>query len=272
MDVYLALANGGGSYVFKNKSEESLMEVFLAGLQSEKNRANYLGDFAQKIYVLESFYYIQDWMIPFINNHWKFILDSGAFTFMSNIKKGDNLNWDEYVENYADFINEHNIDLFFELDIDVIVGIKEVERLRDKLEYITSKKCIPVWHKSRGLDYWKKINKGYDYIAIGGIVSGEIKRNEYKFFNPLLKIAKENGTKVHGLGFTNEKGLQEYKFDSVDSTAWIYGNRGGFLYYFNGNKIIKRYKPEGLRLNGKEVAVHNFKEWVKFQRYAKNNL
>jgi hypothetical protein len=210
-------------------------------------------------------------MIPYIKNHWNFLLDSGAFTFLADKKNSNGINWDDYIVRYAKFINDHDIKLFFELDIDPVVGIKEVERLRVKLEKLTGKKCIPVWHKSRGLEYWKQMCKDYDYVAVGGIVTKEI--TDYNIFYPLLQIARQNNTKVHGLGFTGLNGdLEKYKFYSVDSTAWIYGNRGGFLYHFNGKTLIKQKKPEGTRLKAKDVAIHNFKEWVKFQRHAKVNL
>lgn len=42
--------------------------------------------------------------------------------------------WDAYVSGYADFINRFDVKLFFELDIDNVVGLAEVERLRHKLE------------------------------------------------------------------------------------------------------------------------------------------
>jgi hypothetical protein len=267
MDIYLAGINAG------NVPKDVKMNLYLAGHSAEKNRTNSDSElYAQKIYVLESFYYIQDWMLPYIKNDWNFLLDSGAFTFMNDKKNAKNINWDEYTEKYAKFINENNIELFFELDIDSIVGIKEVERIRNKLENLTQKKSIPVWHKSRGFDYWIDMCKSYDYIAIGGIVTQEIKRTEYSIFSNLLKIAKQNNCKVHGLGFTNLDGIKKYKFYSVDSTTWIMGNRSGFIYRFTGDTLIKIDKPIGTRLKGKEVAIHNFKEWVKFQRYAEHNL
>jgi len=244
------------------------MDVFLAGTYSRP----YLIESDSKIMILESFYYVSNWMDDFIKNHWNFLLDSGAFTFMGNVRKGDNIDWDEYLSNYIDYINKLDIKLFFELDIDLIVGIKEVERLRLRLEKETNKKSIPVWHKERGIDYWNKMVDEYDYVAIGGIVSNEIKRKEYPIFTNLLNIAFKSSCKVHGLGFTNMKGLSNYKFHSVDSTAWTYGNRGGFLYHFNGKKVIKIDKPKGTKLEAKAVAVHNFNEWIKFQNYAKNNL
>lgn len=287
MNLYLAgtASAGNNSYIWKNDPKRAMelflsaphsnnmregMDLYLAGTHAESNRANAEGDFAQKIFVLESFFYVADWMIPYIRNHWSFMLDSGAFTFMQNSKK--TADWDEYVERYAKFVLENDIELFFELDIDSVVGIKKVEQLRERLHRLTNRVCIPVWHRSRGLDYWISMCKHYDYVAIGGIVSGEIKKNEFPIFYKLLKIAREHDCKVHGLGFTNIDGLRKYKFDSVDSTAWIYGNMSGYIYQFNGKEIIKSRVPEGMRLNSKAAAIHNFREWVKFQRYAKLHL
>lgn len=273
LNLYIALANAGGGYVFKNDNPNETMKILMAGVASRayvvtENDEKY----KDKIYVLESFFYLKDWMYPYILNHWNFMLDSGAYTFLENAKKGNNIDWDSYILKYADIINKLNIEHFLELDIDNVVGLKEVERLRDKLEQATNKKCIPVWHKKRGLDYYKKMCKDYPYIAIGGIVSGEISSKDYPVFTNLLNIAKENKTKVHGLGFTNLIGLTKYKFYSVDSTAWIYGNRAGFLYKFNGRTLDKYPIPKGNRLKAKDAAIHNFTEWIKFQKYAEANL
>lgn len=265
MNIHLASPNTGSV-----KGHLQDMNLYLALANSAGTSRISSGDLSQKLYVLESFYYVQDWMLPFIENHWNFLLDSGAFTFMQNTKV--KLDWDEYTERYANFINKNKIELFFELDIDSIVGIKEVERLRDKLEALTNRKCIPVWHKSRGKEYWINLCKTYDYIAIGGIVGGEIKKDEYRFFPTLLNIAQEHNTKVHGLGFTNLKGLERYKFYSVDSTAWIYGNRSGFVQWFDGKTLQKVKAKPGQKMKSRETAIHNFNEWVKFQKYAEVNL
>jgi len=268
MKIYIALGNEAAGYVFKNKTEEELLDIHLV----DSGRAGCKEVIKDKIHVLESFYYIRDWMIPYIQNHWNFLLDSGAFTFIEQKSKGD-INFEDYLYKYIEFINKNDIELFFELDIDSVVGLKEVERLRVILEKETGKKSIPVWHKSRGLDYYKDMCKEWNYVAIGGIVSREIIPKDYPVFTNLINIAKKQNTKVHGLGFTNPEGLKKYKFDSVDSTAWTYGNRGGFLYKFTGDGLIK-YKSQknNTRLKSKEAAIHNFKEWVKFQKYAEKNL
>ena len=224
--------------------------------------------------ILESFYYINDWQLPYIKKAKFFLLDSGAFTFMNNFK--GEINWKEYIDRYADFIIKNDIKYFFELDIDSIVGYDKVKELTKYLENKVGRKCIPVWHKSRGLEEWKKLTEEYDYVAIGGIVTKEIKSQEYRYFKPMLEIAKKNNCKVHGLGFTNLKSLSKYPFYSVDSTSWKSGNRFGTLYLFKENKLIQIKKPKDKRMVTNEkysmVEAFVFNEWVKFQKYAELHL
>lgn len=224
--------------------------------------------------ILESYYYLKEaeYFMSLVNDFNSFLLDSGAFTFMQGSNK-ETIDWDKYVEEYAEFINKYDVKLFFELDIDSIVGLKETERLRDKLEMLTKKKSIPVWHKSRGKDYFIQMCKNYTYVAVGGIVTQEIPREKYeKLFPWFIKTAHQYGSKIHGLGYTTISNLHKYHFDSVDSTAWLYGNRGGFIYKFNPQTgLMEKYKREG-RLKAKEGAMSNFLEWIKFSEYADKKL
>ena len=238
------------------------MKIFLAGSSWDKIcwANNDFFDFNR----LESFFYIKDER-KLIHKYNSFLLDSGAFTFMGQ-QKGK-IDWHQYIENYANFINTYKVNHFFELDIDSIVGIDEVEKLRNKLELLTGKQCIPVWHKSRGLEYWKKMTKEYNYVAIGGIVTKEIKKQEYGMFTGLLQLAKKEQCKVHGLGFTNIELLKKYPFYSVDSTTWLSGNRFGRLYKFTGDDI-KDYKKSNCRVNSVDAAINNFNEWIRFSKYA----
>ena len=227
---------------------------------------------ANRIFVLESFYYVNDLTEKFIPCLDKFMLDSGAFTFMMQRKAGQNIDWDEYIERYADFINRNKVDLFFELDIDCIVGIKEVERLRNRLERLTCKPCIPVWHKPRGPEYFLRMCDEYKYVSLGGI-GDEIFRGEFKYFPWFIDQAHKRGCKIHGLGFTDLKGMEKCHFDSVDSTSWTSGNRFGVLHIFNGKTMLqKKRKPNERMVNIQEMAFYNFNEWVKFQRYAEKYL
>ena len=106
------------------------MQLYLAGIWGENKQDELQCKKKLKPRILESFYYINDETKAMIPYYKDFLLDSGAFTFMQNTKT--KINWDEYVERYAKFIKDNNIKHFFELDIDSIVGIEEVERLRNK--------------------------------------------------------------------------------------------------------------------------------------------
>lgn len=222
-------------------------------------------------FILESFYYANDdteRLIPYFGD---FLLDSGAFTFMQNSKS--HCDFDEYLERYADFINRNNVKKFFELDIDSVVGYTKVKEYRKRLERLTGRQCIPVWHKSRGKEEFLRMCDEYSYVALGGVVIKEISKTEYKYFPWFIKEAHKRNTKIHGLGFTNLNGIIKYHFDSVDSTAWTAGNRFGFLYKFNGTTMVKINPPKGNRIiKPREAAINNFNEWVKFQQYALTHL
>lgn len=91
-------------------------------------------------YVLESFFYIRPWQIEEIPKWKMFLLDSGAFTFMHGIEASSKpVDWDGYLSRYIDFINRNDVQHFFELDVDSIVGYDAVKRMRARLEAETGK-------------------------------------------------------------------------------------------------------------------------------------
>lgn len=240
------------------------MKIFLAGTSDK----NFIANINDCKYVLESFYYFQKWQIPLIKKSEMFLLDSGAFTFM-NAKKGGN--FDDYLTQYIKFIKEHDVQYFFELDVDSIVGYDKVKEYRKRLERETGKKCIPVWHKSRGKEDFLKMCDEYNYVAIGGIVTKEIAKEQYPFFTWFINEAHKRGCKVHGLGFTSVTDLPKYHFDSVDSTSWKSGGRFGQLHVYQ-NGTIKTITQKSKRAIYKAIDQNNFDEWVKYQKYAYKNL
>lgn len=295
MKIFLA---GGHSRTWVFEEQVSDMKIFLAGAvtgnlnpfytsflktgNETKALETFMGDdsmnhkigsiLSLKPYVLESFFYMNEEIERLLPYFGDFLLDSGAFTFMqSNADK--NVNWDKYVEKYAECILKNDIKKFFELDIDSIVGYDRVLSYRKKLERLTDRQCIPVWHKSRGKDEFLKMCDEYPYVAIGGIVSKEIKPQHYRYFPWFINEAHKRKVKIHGLGFTHLKRLQEYHFDSVDSTSWVFGNKFGSIFKFDGKTIQKYDKPMGHTLaNSRRTAVNNYLEWVKFQKYAETHF
>lgn len=248
------------------------MRLFLAGVAPWRTGGGYDPLIVKHHpFILESFFYADadtERLIPYYGD---FLLDSGAFTFIQS--KGDSFDWNEYVERYADFINRNNVKKFFELDIDSIVGYETVIQLREKLERLTNCQSIPVWHKSRGIAEYKRHCEEYPYVGIGGYVIKELQPKDFEAFPAMIRIAHANNAKVHCLGFTRLSDLSKYHFDSVDSTAWTTGNRFGYLYEFNGKTMIKHNKPKDHRLaDSRCVALHNYTEWIKFQKYAERSL
>lgn len=248
------------------------MQLFLAGVAPWRSGGGYDPIIREhKPFILESFYYVDadtERLLPYYGD---FLLDSGAFTFMQG--KGGSPDWDEYVKRYADFIKRNNVEKFFELDIDSVVGYDRVKEIRRKLENLVGRQSIPVWHISRGVQEFRKMADEYPYVAIGGIVSKEITPDKYDAFIPLIKEAHKRQAKIHGLGFTHIDKLQKYHFDSVDSTAWTTGNRFGYLYYFDGKTMRKKDVPKGHRLgDSRKAALNNYTEWIKYQKWAETHL
>lgn len=242
------------------------MDLYLAGEHECKNGNKIIS--WDSINILESYYYAakNKHFARLVKTAGKLLLDSGAFTFIKNNHTAD---WDRYLNLYANFINKYGIDMFFELDIDPLVGIKKVEQMREKLLQLTGKQPIPVWHKSRGKQYFIDMCKSYSYIALGGIALKEIPRRKFESYFPwFINTAHNYKCKIHGLGYTGD--LKKYHFDSVDSSAWIRGNIGSYLYKFNPTiGKMEQIKKEGCRVRSFATAQHNFNEWVKFSKYAK---
>lgn len=172
-DRYVA-EHGTGREFYCRKLDEVVAEDkgdFLAGDGRPLARLDFGQSTGEGAHILESFYYCNkgytERLLPFYG---KFILDSGAYTMFS-FAKGQQLNWEEYIDRYADFIKRNDVRHFFELDIDKLVGYDEVKRLRKRLERKAERPCIPVWHKSRGKDKFLEMVDQYKYVAIGGIVS-----------------------------------------------------------------------------------------------------
>lgn len=232
------------------------MKVYLAGTSGIKDAFIKGEVLPSDCNILESFYSIQDWQTALIPQYKSFLLDSGAFTFLNSQKNGNKVDFEKYADAYADFIRENRIKYYFELDIDGIVGLSKVERLRARIEARCGVPCIPVWHKGRGKEYFLGMCKDYRYVAIGGIVTQEIPKAVYEQSFPwFIAKAHEQGSKIHGLGYTSLAGLKRYRFDSVDSTSWSRGSRWGEVCLYEPQEInIKIISGRGGGINVDYIA------------------
>lgn len=184
---------------------------------------------------LMSYYYLRSKdpaVIQKVMDHSELIeIDSGAHSF----QKGKKVDWDKYTDEYAQWIKENDCDKiigYFEMDVDNVIGYEKVLELRKKLEAV-SDKIIPVWHKNRGIEDFKKMCQDYagKIVAITGFKNEDIRDDQYLDF---LKYAWSYGCEVHCLGMTRKKILDKVPFDYTDSSSW----RQGVLYgRLDGRKL-----------------------------------
>lgn len=248
------------------------MKVFLSAIEGSAPRGGLellIKEDYQFKYNLMSYYYIRNKNYDFAqimrDRSELILIDSGAHSF----QKGKKVDWIEYTKEYAEFIKEFdrlNVVGYFEMDVDNIIGYDKVLELRKILESV-SNKIIPVWHKNRGIEEFKKMCEKYQnkIIAITGFKNEDIKDEQYIIF---LKYAKKYNCKVHCLGMTRKKILDKVPFDYVDSSSWlqniVYGRD------INGNKLPKIKNKEERALQfyhnyklGKKMQLHYYDKWRK---------
>lgn len=243
------------------------MKVFLSGLESsEKTIVDTMIANGEKVdYILTSYYYIRKKSglldkFKMIAN--EILVDSGAHSF----QKGAKVDWLTYTQEYASWIRQNDCQQilgFFEMDVDNIIGYERVLELRKILES-ASRKIIPVWHKNRGVDEFKKMCRQYDFASITGFKNEDIQDHQYLMF---LKYANKHNCKIHCLGMTRIQMMNKVPFYSVDSSTWKQaGNFGEFREFARGKLIIHKRKGQ---FKTQELDAMNFKEFVKLQRYFK---
>jgi hypothetical protein len=223
------------------------MRIFLSGLDNNiYPQLEHLDAKHEKIKSgLSSFYYLSKNTTKSVPHLFEdvirrcdeMLIDSGAHSF----QKGVNVDWDTYTDAYAKWIAQHDrpdIRGYFEMDVDNIIGYNYVLKLRKKLLTVTDK-IIPVWHKNRGIEDFKRMcheTKG-DVIAITGFRNEDIRDGQYPAF---VNYAHKAGKKVHCLGMTRMSVLRKVPFDYVDSSSWKQGGMYGNLLYFKDGRIITR--------------------------------
>ena len=141
------------------------MIIYLAGIETYNS---YFGQVPDDVYILCTYYhYHGKKKIPDFAFHDGHILDSGAFSTFKDISKAKTFDWDSYVKRYIEFIKRTKQKLFFELDIDSVVGLQKVEYYRDMIADAVGIAPIPVWHSNRKWDYFEMMCENFPIVAIG---------------------------------------------------------------------------------------------------------
>ena len=237
------------------------MKIFLSALEASPEFYKIDENIKKYKYNLMSFYYIRNKnsIAEKIRDKSELVLiDSGAHSF----QKGTKVNYYDFTKEYCEFIKKFdrpNVVGYFEMDVDNIISYEKVLELRKMLENV-SNKIIPVWHKNRGIEEFKKMCCKYrnKVIAITGFKNEDIKDEQYLMF---LKYAKKYNCKVHCLGMTRKKVLNSVPFDYADSSSWkqssIYGRIDG------RGKVTKEFSKKYRW----KVMLENYKQAMQMQEF-----
>ena len=205
------------------------------------------------------------------------LVDSGAFTFMLKSIRGNNVDFDikSYCKKYAEFVKKNNIKNFIELDVEGAYGFETYKDCLHMLQDITGRDPIYVFHRWRGMDYYKELVKQKDYICLGDVDVGSGNKVQEKYFSWFVDEAHRNNCKVHGLAFTQVDKLKQIPFDSVDSSSWTAGARYASVCRFDGHSIRKyncKRTEEKELMHNSIIKKHDYLEWKALQKYFDSEI
>lgn len=241
----------------KHQSYNEPMNVIISGVESDAYWRIVVDECKMKT-VLMSYHYLQKKPEGFLATRLakypdvRVFIDSGAHTFLANmdnwVDKPDSF-WQEYLENYTNFIRK-NKDFIFacaDLDIDDLVGTEKVDQWRkeyfEPLEEEGVQVCY-IWHSIRGEQGWEDMCRKYSYTGFSMM-------NDSTATVPKLmkriNVAKKYNTRVHGMALTKTEILVRVPFFSADSTTWLVGQQYGELNWFDGRKMKRMLKKEWQR-------------------------
>lgn len=179
----------------------------------------------------------------------KFFIDSGAFTYQSNLEYQDWTveQWEKQIVRYLNWA-ERNKDSIFaiaNLDLENLIGVETVRRWNEEyFEPFMLRTGIPVcfiWHPVCGDDGWEYYCKRYPYVGFSWVADDGMDL-DFNFGNKMLKIAEKYGAVCHGMGMTRTSLLPKLPFFTSDSTTWLVGLQYGEVNFWENNKMRRLKK------------------------------
>lgn len=173
----------------------------------------------------------------------KFMVDSGAFTFITSHEKYQSWtrkDYEDYVRGYVDWLkkNRKYVTIAVEYDIDYTLSVNlggspnssigttmvsawQQSYFRPLVE--SGMDVIFVWHENRGPDGWEDMCRRYAHVGMPGHFS-----SEPDVMNRHIGIARRYGTRIHGFAATKQIDFRDVPWFTVDSITWktgeMYGN------------------------------------------------
>lgn len=189
----------------------------------------------------------------------KIFMDSGAFSAHAKNTTVD-------IDAYAEFILENNHLITAYANLDVIGNALGSWKNQRYLEKKYGLNPIPIFHCGESFHWLQRyIDKGYDYIGLGGMVSG-LKYSVSTFLNIVWcnYLTDDDGwpkCKVHGFGMTTFKYIFEYPWYSIDSTSWLLAAAMGDIIVpvFKNGAPVYTLQPNKVHMTGRSGGKFAYK-------------
>ena len=235
--------------------------MLYSGVEDDKN-FNILYDLGIRNFLM-SYHYVQSKSLDvdlYEGRGIKFLIDSGAYTYMSNPKYSEYTieQWEEHIKRYLAWARQHSNIIFAiaSLDIEALVGGDKVQEWNEKyFEPFMLETGIPVcfvWHQEWTKLTWEQYCQRYPYVGVSwGTETYEDGSGGLKTGQKMLKVAEKYGAVVHGMAMTRTSLLTKLPFYTVDSTTWMVGVQYGEVNYWRGTKMsrLKKDKWKGEMLD-----------------------
>lgn len=178
------------------------------------------------------------------NPEMQFMVDSGAFTFITEWQKFTSWkrsDFEEYLDGYVKWLrkNKDYVTIAVEYDIDhtlnmilggnanstiggsIVQGWQE-QMFRPLVE--EGMDVIFVWHENRGMDGWEDMCRRYAHVGMPGHFS-----SKPDLMNRHISVARRYLTKIHGFAATKQLDFRDVPWFTVDSITWKTGEMYGTL-------------------------------------------
>jgi hypothetical protein len=196
------------------------------------------------------------------NPNVRFMIDSGAHTFIADLQKGSakfggwkRADYDAYVKRYVEWLkrNAQYLECAVEFDIDAALNWNLTKSWTSTLgpsiveswqqEHFAPFKAlgldiIYVWHHERKMEGWEQMCQRFDYVGL----PGELSRNED--FNKFIAVARRYTTRIHGFAATKQSDFRDFPWYSIDSITWKTGEMYGTLIDWNPNSQRLSFKEK----------------------------
>ena len=226
--------------------------MMFSGVEDDKN-FQILYDMGIRNFLI-SFHYVQKKRLnttKYEEMGIKFFVDSGAFTFISNLEFEEYTieQWEKYIESYLRWIEKHRniVFAFASLDLEYLVGGEQVQIWNEKyFEPFMLRTGIPVcfvYHDNATKLTWEQYCQRYPYVGVswGGL---DTQGNDLMYGMNKLKVAEKYGAVVHGMAMTQTALLTQLPFYTVDSTTWLVGLQYGEINFWRGTKMSRLKKDK----------------------------